>query len=113
MATDHKHIIRQRVWPKLNEVACPDSRFHYDSSSFIAEFEGLDDAVEVLTRQPCCVNANLLFVTPDNYLEKLRRRALEDGERVSVTNYATRRGFYVLDPQIFDTDAKAFPVVPC
>jgi 5-formyltetrahydrofolate cyclo-ligase len=106
MATDHKDLIRQRVWPRLREVAYPDSRFHYDFSSFIADFEGSDDAVEALTQQSCYLEAKVVFVTPDNCLEKLRYRALQDGKKVLVTTYAIRRGFYLLDPWIIDTDAK-------
>lgn len=106
MASDHKDIIRQKVWPRLREVAYPDSRFHYDFSSFIADFQGSDDAVEALTQQPCYLDAKLVFVTPDNCLEKLRYRALQDGKKVLVTTYAIRRGFYLLDPHIIDTETK-------
>jgi 5-formyltetrahydrofolate cyclo-ligase len=108
MSSDQKDIIRQRVWPKLREVAYPDSRFHYDFSSFIADFDGSHEAVEALTQQPCYLNASTLFVTPDNCLETLRYRALRDGKKVLVTTYAICRGFYLLDPQIIDTDTKRF-----
>ena len=108
MSSDQKDIIRQRVWPKLREVAYPDSRFHYDFSSFIADFNGSHEAVEALTQQPCYLTASTLFVTPDNCLETLRYRALQDGKKVLVTTYAIRRGFYLLDPQIIDTDTKRF-----
>lgn len=106
MSSDCKDIIRRRVWPKLREVAYPDSRFHYDFSSFIADFEGSNGAVEILARQPCYLDAKVVFVTPDNCLEGLRCRALQDGKKVLVTTYAIRRGFYLLDPQIIDTDKK-------
>ena len=106
--TEHKDVMRQRVWPKLREVAFPDSRFHYDFSSFIADFEGSHDAVEALAQQPCYLNASTLFVTPDNCLEELRYRALRDGKNVLVTTYAIRRGFYLLDPRIIDTHSKRF-----
>lgn len=106
MSSKHKDIIRQRVHPKLREVAYPDSRFHYDFSSFIADFENSSSAVERLTQHPCYRDAKILFVTPDNCLEGLRSRALQDGKKVLVTTYAIRRGFYLLDPRIIDTDKK-------
>lgn len=106
MSSNHKDLIRQRVWPKLREVAYPDSRFHYDFSSFIADFEGSEAATEQITRLPCFRSANVVFITPDNCLEGLRYQALAAGKKVLVTTYAIRRGFYLLDPRIIDTREK-------
>ncbi len=103
MASEHKDRIRQLVWPRLREVALPDSRFHFDFSSFIADFEGSDSAIERLASLPCYIQAKVVFITPDNCLEKLRFRALQDGKRVLVTTYAIRRGFWLLDPAIITT----------
>ncbi|EXJ86349.1 hypothetical protein A1O3_03300 [Capronia epimyces CBS 606.96] len=103
MATEHKDAIRQLVWPRLREVAIPDSRFHYDFSSFIADFKGSDAATERLVTLPCYINAQVVFVTPDNCLERLRFRALSDGKKVLVTTYAIRRGFWLLDPAVITT----------
>jgi 5-formyltetrahydrofolate cyclo-ligase len=106
MSSDHKDLIRQRVWPKLREIAYPDSRFHYDFSSFIADFEGSEGATERITQLPCFQSANVVFVTPDNCLEGLRYQALTLGKNVLVTTYAIRRGFHLLDPRIIDTREK-------
>lgn len=106
MASDHKDLVRQRVWPKLREVAVPDSRFHYDMSSFIADFQGSGDAIERITQLPCFQDAKIVFITPDNCLEELRYRALQQQKLVLVTTYAIRRGFYLLDPRIIDTSEK-------
>ncbi|EXJ63221.1 hypothetical protein A1O7_03668 [Cladophialophora yegresii CBS 114405] len=103
MATDHKDSIRQLVWPRLREVAFPDSRFHFDFSSFIADFHGSDAAIERLASLLCYTHAKVVFITPDNCLELLRLRALQDGKKVLVTTYAIRRGFWLLDPAIITT----------
>ncbi|KIW98368.1 uncharacterized protein Z519_00028 [Cladophialophora bantiana CBS 173.52] len=100
MASEEKDQIRQLVWPRLLEVAIPDSRFHYDFSSFIADFQGSDSATEGLVSLRCYADARVVFITPDNCLERLRLRALEDGKKVLVTTYAIRRGFWLLDPAV-------------
>lgn len=106
MSFDHKDIVRQRVWPRLREVAIADSRFHYDFSSFIADFEGSGDAVRRIVQLPCFQHAKVVFITPDNCLEELRYEALEHGKLVLVTTYAIRRGFFLLDPRTIDTSEK-------
>ncbi|OAP56601.1 hypothetical protein AYL99_08713 [Fonsecaea erecta] len=103
MASEEKDQIRQLVWPRLREVAIPDSRFHYDFSSFIADFQGSGAATERLVSLRCYADARVIFITPDNCLEQLRLRALEDGKKVLVTTYAIRRGFWLLDPAVIVT----------
>jgi 5-formyltetrahydrofolate cyclo-ligase len=101
MATpaEGKVDIRRRVWDSLQKVARPDSRFHFDFSSFIADFEGSDKATSRLTQLPAYINSQILFITPDNCLEDLRLQALKDGKIVLSTTYGIRRGFWMLDPQ--------------
>ncbi|KAF3389874.1 Methenyltetrahydrofolate synthase domain-containing protein [Talaromyces pinophilus] len=101
MATlaEGKVDVRKRAWEQLLKVARPDSRHHFDFSSFIADFEGSDHAIDRLIQLPCYTKSDIIFVTPDNCLENLRLRALTDGKIVLVTTYAIRRGFWVLDPQ--------------
>ncbi|KAK4941842.1 hypothetical protein LTR10_018318 [Elasticomyces elasticus] len=103
MALEHKDKIRHVVWPRLREVALPDSRFHYDFSSFIADFQGSDQAIERLCSLPCYKDAQVVFITPDNCLEELRFRALCDGKKVLVTTYGICRGFWLLDPAVIKT----------
>ena len=103
-AQSHKDLIRQRVWPALRKIAIPDSRFHYDFESFIADFEGSFLATNRLMSHPAFVSAQTIFITPDNCLRELRYTALSVGKIVIVTTYAIRRGFVILDPTVINTE---------
>jgi 5-formyltetrahydrofolate cyclo-ligase len=81
-------------------VAFPDSRFDFDFSEFIADFRGSDDANLKLAELPCFKEAKVVFITPDNCLEKLRLLALQMGKSVLITTYAIRRGFWLLKPDL-------------
>lgn len=94
-----KEDVRKRVWERVLNVARPDSRHHFDFNSFIADFQGSDQATERLTRLPAYINSKVLFITPDNCLEELRLRALRDRKVILITTYAILRGFWILDPQ--------------
>lgn len=98
----NKSSIRARVWSQLCHVAIPDSRFHYDFSSFIPDFDGSSAATELLVNLPAYKNAALIFVAPDNCIQELRCRALKDGKKVLVTTYGIRRGFWLLDPGVIE-----------
>ena len=102
--SSHKNLIRQKVWPRLRQVANPDSRFHFDFSSFIADFQGSSSATERLIYHPCFTQAAAVFITPDNCLRSVRYEALAAGKIVLVTTYAIRRGFMVLDPNIIKSE---------
>jgi 5-formyltetrahydrofolate cyclo-ligase len=95
---DHKSDVRERVFAELRKVALPDSRFHYDFGEFIADFQGSDAANERLMAHRFYRDAACLFITPDNCLEHLRHRALQDGKLVLMTTYSIKRGFWLLDP---------------
>lgn len=95
---DHKASVRERVWSELRKVAVADSRFHFDFGEFIADFQGGDAAVRRLVEHPHYQRARLIFITPDNCLDRLRLKALEDCKTVLMTTYAIRRGFWLLDP---------------
>ncbi|KAE8448710.1 hypothetical protein EG329_008925 [Mollisiaceae sp. DMI_Dod_QoI] len=101
-ADSHKSLIRNKVWSQLRHVARPDSRFHHDYSSFIADFEGSSAATDLLVSLPAYKNANLIFIAPDNCIQELRYRSLKDGKTVLVTTYGIRRGFWILDPKEID-----------
>ncbi|KAI1857158.1 hypothetical protein JX265_011359 [Neoarthrinium moseri] len=94
----HKTAVRTRVWADLLQVAVADSRFHLDFGEYITDFAGSSAATDRLVALAAYREAAVLFVTPDNCLEELRRRALEAGKRVLVTTYGIRRGFWLLDP---------------
>jgi 5-formyltetrahydrofolate cyclo-ligase len=53
-----------------------------------------------LTSLPIYKTAITLFIAPDNCLQTLRFRALQDGKTLLVTTYGIRRGFYLLDPAL-------------
>ena len=95
---DHKSTVREKVWSELRKVAYPDSRFHYDFGEFIADFSGSEEATQRLTVLECYKSAQTIFITPDNCLENLRLRSLQDGKKILMTTYAIRRGFWMLDP---------------
>ncbi|KAH6657886.1 5-formyltetrahydrofolate cyclo-ligase [Truncatella angustata] len=95
---DHKSAVRSRVWTGLLEVALADSRFHYDFGEYITDFAGSSEVTSRLASLPVYQASATLFVTPDNCLEELRRRALLGGKRVLITTYGIRRGFWLLDP---------------
>lgn len=101
---DHKSAVRERVWTELRKVAVPDSRFHFDFGEFIADFDGGEAAVARLVDHPYYQRSRLVFVTPDNCLDRLRLQALRDGKTVLMTTYAIRRGFWVLDPAAIAPD---------
>ncbi|KAK8244034.1 hypothetical protein HDK90DRAFT_476509 [Phyllosticta capitalensis] len=95
----HKSDIRAQIWRQLRAVAFPDSRFDFDFSSFIADFDGSPAATDRLTSLPAYKRARTVFVAPDNCLEQLRHGALRDGKKVLVTTYGIRRGFWLLEPE--------------
>lgn len=89
--------LRRMVWGRLSEVARPDSRFDFDFSNFIPDFEGSALCAEAVRSLPEYAGARTLFVAPDNNLEELRALALGDGKRLVVATFAMRRGFVVLE----------------
>ncbi|KUI61709.1 hypothetical protein VP1G_08879 [Cytospora mali] len=95
---EHKAAVRSKVWRELRKVAYPDSRFHFDFSSFITDFEGSQAANDRLLALPAFKNCSCVFITPDNCLDYLRERTLEAGIKILITTYSIRRGFWLLDP---------------
>ncbi|MDB5535597.1 MAG: 5-formyltetrahydrofolate cyclo-ligase family protein, partial [Devosia sp.] len=98
----HKASVRERVWSELRKVAVPDSRFHFDFGEFIADFEGGDAAVTRLVDHRYYQQASFVFITPDNCLDRLRFKALQDGKTILMTTYSIKRGFFLLDPTKID-----------
>lgn len=89
---------RERIWDVLTRVGRPDSRFHWDFSSFIADFDGNEDATARILDLPVWAAAERVFITPDNSTELLRREAIRAGKTLLVTTYGIRRGFLLLSP---------------
>lgn len=101
----HKADVRSRVWAELRKVAYPDSRFDFDFSSFIADFQGSDKANDALLAHPsfpAAKGSSCVFITPDNCLEYLREKTLERGIQILTTTYGIRRGFWLLDPGVIE-----------
>jgi len=95
---DPQRVVREQVWAALRAVARPDSRFHWDFSSFIADFEGSEACAERVRALASWDRADLVFITPDNSTEAVRHRAIEEGRRLLMTTYGIRRGFLYLEP---------------
>jgi|SRR5579875_239958 len=96
--------LRRVVWNRLKEVALPDARFHYDFNEFIPDFLGSDRCVEAIGLLPEYRAATTIFIAPDNSLEALRRRALDDGKRLLVWTYGLRRGVLRIDGHEVSTE---------
>ncbi|MGH3197464.1 MAG: 5-formyltetrahydrofolate cyclo-ligase [Streptosporangiaceae bacterium] len=94
-----QRVAREKVWAAFRDVAHPDSRFHWDFSSFIADFAGSEHCVDRVRALPAWSGSALLFITPDNSTELVRRAAMADGKPFLMTTYGIRRGFLALDPR--------------
>jgi 5-formyltetrahydrofolate cyclo-ligase len=99
---------RERVWSDLREVARPDSRFGWDFSSFIADYQGSDRGAERLLRRGDESGYDSWFVTPDNNLDPLRERLVERNTSFVMPTYGIRRGFVQLTPGDVPDDQAAF-----
>jgi 5-formyltetrahydrofolate cyclo-ligase len=97
--SDVQRYVREKVWTSLREVARPDSRFHWDFASFICDFEGSDICSERLSHLESWTNSELIFITPDNSTEAVRRAAIVERKPFLMTTYGIRRGFLALDPR--------------
>ena len=101
--TDQNDIIeryRERIWEDLRRVSRPDSRFHWDFSRFIPDFDGSEacaDRVLALDAMTA-LGERRIFIAPDNCLEHLRARLLSEGIPFVMTTYGIGRGFQVIDP---------------
>lgn len=90
---------RVKIWEELIKVARPDSKFSWEFSEFIADYEGSDKGAEILASTDMYKNAKVIFITPDNNLEKLREIAFKDKKTVVMTNYGITRGFFLIKPE--------------
>jgi len=99
-----REAIRRRVWADLRHVARPDSRFHWDFTEFIADYEGSEEGAERIQSLPAWRESDLIFITPDNNLEVVRRKAMEDKKRFVMSTYGIARGFLYIDPASLPPD---------
>lgn len=89
---------RRKVWEELRKVAKPDSRFHWNFAEFIADYEGSDKGAKLICDLDVYKKAQVIFITPDNNMEKLREFALKDKKTLLTTTYGINRGFQVIYP---------------
>jgi 5-formyltetrahydrofolate cyclo-ligase len=88
--------VRERVWRELRRVARPDSRFHWDFAEFIPDFEGSDLCSNTVRELDVYRDADLVFVTPDNGLSRIREFCMLDGKDLLVSTYGIARGFLLV-----------------
>jgi len=90
---------RERIWAELAKVARPDSRFHWDFSSFICDFQGSEKCSERVLEMEALIRRGdrRIFITPDNCLEDLRFNLISRGISFVMTTYGIVRGFYEID----------------
>jgi 5-formyltetrahydrofolate cyclo-ligase len=103
--------VRKRVWEKLREVAVPDSRFAWDFSEFIADYEGSHSGAVRLLELAETNSWESWLVTPDNNLDPLRERLIERDMPYLMPTYGIRRGFLGLDPDDVPSGEAAFASV--
>src|SRR5438067_13299032 len=96
--TPSKEALRERIWSQLKQVARPDSRFHWNFAEFIADYEGSDVSARRIQALPAWQASSLMFITPDNNLEELRRVAMEDNKRFVMSTYGIAHNFLYIDP---------------
>lgn len=53
---------RVDIWEKLRKVARPDSRFSWEFSEFITDYEGSDKCAELLTATQMYKDAKVIFL---------------------------------------------------
>ena len=68
----NRNEARKKIWEELKKVAKPDSRFHWDFAEFIADYEGSDKGAQLIRDLEVYKKAQVIFITPDNNMEKLR-----------------------------------------
>ncbi len=99
---------RTIIWEELRKVARPDSRFSWEFSEFITDYEGSNKCAELLTNTDIYKNSKVIFITPDNNLETLREIAFKDKKTVVMTNYGITRGFFLIEPGIIPEGKEEF-----
>lgn len=99
---------RQKIWDALRDVARPDSRFAWDFSEFIADYEGSGRGAEHIRSLGNELGVESWFITPDNNLNPLRKSLIEDGLAFIMPSYGIRRGFLLLDPTLVPDGEETF-----
>lgn len=93
MATSTKREIREIVWEKLRRVARPDSRLHWDFSSFIPDYEGSEKCADKLRSMDIYLSSKVVMATPDNNLCRFREYCILDEKIIIMPTGGIVRGF--------------------
>jgi len=84
---------REEVWAELQDVARPDSRFGWDFSSFIPDYEGSEGCANCLLELGEERGYEHWFITPDNNLDPLREELIKRDVPFVMPTYGIKRGF--------------------
>jgi 5-formyltetrahydrofolate cyclo-ligase len=97
---DKKMAYRLEAWKELRKVARPDSRYHWDFTRFIPDFEGSEVCAQLLAGIDAYAGLGdrRAFVTPDNCLDHVRSRLLRDAHPFVMTTFSLARGFLEVQP---------------
>ncbi|MEZ5477266.1 MAG: 5-formyltetrahydrofolate cyclo-ligase [Thiolinea sp.] len=93
-------IQKQLVWSRLKAVARPDSRFGYDFSRYIPDFDQSLLATNRLCGVESFQTARFIMVTPDNSLTELRCQLIKEQRLFIMPTYGIRRGFVLMEPNV-------------
>ena len=91
---EEKTAHREAVWAELRKVGRPDSRYHWDFSRFIPDFDGSERCAERMADIPAykSLGDRRVFVTPDNCLDHVRTRLLLDRHPYVMTTLVDDSG---------------------
>lgn len=95
----NKKNIRTNIWKKLQKVAKPDSRFHFNFEEYIPDFIESENAHKQIYEDQIYKDSKFIFITPDNCLEKIREQSLLDKKTIIVSTYGIYRGFIKLSSE--------------
>lgn len=95
-----KDKIREKVWKELRKVAKPDSRFHWNFSEFIPDFEGSGKCAMTIRDMELYKKSKNIMITPDNCLQKLREYCILDEKTYVMPTYGIVRGFIKISREL-------------
>lgn len=103
-----KASLRHEVWEELRPFARPDSRFHWDFSEFVPDFEGSERCATKIWQLDSYQQSRLIFAAPDNSLTAVRQQAIVDGKSLVVATHGISRGFVLLESGVVTKEQAAF-----
>ena len=90
----YKEKLRKKIWAELREVAIPDSRFRFDFSMYIPDFQGSSECTKRIREMDLWKNSRTpVVIEPDNCLDELRKWAILDNKTQIMSNYGIWGGY--------------------